>query len=44
MSKLKKEESEKGKKNVELLEILSRSELNFIRGGDDANTDKDDKK
>jgi hypothetical protein len=44
MSKLKKEESEKGKKNVELFETLSRSELNFIRGGDDTNTDSDDKK
>lgn len=44
MSKLKKEESKKGKNNVELFETLSRSELNFIRGGDDTNTENDDKK
>ena len=44
MSKQKKEESKKGKNNVELFETLSRSELHFIRGGDDPNTESDDKK
>ena len=44
MATLKKEESKKGKSVVELFKPLSRRELNFIRGGDDTNTESDYKK
>lgn len=37
---LKKEESKNEKKSFEMLEALSRSELHFIRGGEEQNTEK----
>lgn len=42
MRLLKKEGSKQQKKNVEMCQTLSRSELNFIRGGDEGNTEKGD--
>ena len=43
MSKTK-EKSENEKKNVERFKVLCRNELNLIRGGDEPNTESDDKK
>ena len=37
MRRLKKEESNKEKKSSEIFEALSKSELHFIRGGEEPN-------
>ena len=42
--RISKEENRRESKSVEMFETLSKSELNFIRGGDDTNTEIDDKK
>jgi hypothetical protein len=42
MRRLEKEESKKGKKSFEMFEALSKTELHFIRGGDEGNTEKKD--
>ena len=39
---LKKEESKWENKNFEVFEVLRKTELNSIRGGDVQNTEKDD--
>lgn len=41
MRRLKKEEAKKEKKSFKMFEALSKSELNFIRGGDEGNTEKE---
>lgn len=40
MRQLKREESKKEKKSFERFEALSKSELHFIRGGDEGNNEK----
>lgn len=40
MRRSKKEESKKEKKSFEMFEALSKSELHFIRGGDEQNTEQ----
>jgi hypothetical protein len=40
MRRLKKEEANGEQQSVEVFETLKKSELHFIRGGDDPNTEK----
>ena len=41
MIQLTNEELKKQKKEFETFEVLSRSELHFVRGGDQGNTEKE---
>jgi hypothetical protein len=39
MRRLEKKEAKKEKRSFEIFEVLSKSELHFIRGGEDPNTE-----